>query len=164
MDGRRHGGYSPFRRGFLLAEALALLLLFSLASAMAAPALWEWQEEQELEMAAETLASAVREVEIMAKNDTTTLGNAGEQYLFHCIPQADGTVAYRTEKGARLIRPRGTLPAGITCSGNLDLVFMKGRFAGAGKHYSIYLMTRDRKFMRQVVVSMYTGRVRVTKG
>ena len=162
MGGRKYGGLLPVRRGFLLAEALAVLLIFSLAAAMAVPSLWAWQEERELDMAAETLASAIREVIVMAKNDTDRLGNVGEEYYFHCIPE-NGGAAYRTEKGARILRPKGTLPKNIHVSGDLNLTFTKRVFAGGGKDYSLYLMTKDRKFQRRVTVAMYTKRVRVTE-
>ena len=47
-------------RGFVLAEALIVLLIVSLGMAMAVPSLSDWQEERQLDLAAEELASAIR--------------------------------------------------------------------------------------------------------
>lgn len=84
MDGRKYGAFLSRRPGFLLVEALVVLLLFSLAAGLAFPQIWSWQEERELDMAAQTLASAIREVEALSRNDTGRYGNTADEYHFMC--------------------------------------------------------------------------------
>lgn len=124
------------------------------------PAVWEWQKEHELDMAAETLASAIREVETLSKNDTEKLGNVSETWYFYCAPSS-GRVRYHTRKGTKIIHPEGVLPPSIIGSGQITLGFVKRSFAGKGSHYSMELWTKDRKQGRRVTVAMYTGRVRI---
>lgn len=72
MDGRKYG--VSRRPGFLLAEALAVLFLVSLTAAIAFPALWDYEEKRELDLAAETLASAIREVQVLSKTTPAAMG------------------------------------------------------------------------------------------
>ena len=58
------------RSGFLLFELLLVLFLFALASAAAVPMLWDWQEERELDLASEEVASAIREAQMIARNES----------------------------------------------------------------------------------------------
>lgn len=160
MAGRKYGFSS--RRGFLLLEALVVMVLFSLGAVCGMPLLWDWQEERKVDLAAETLASAIRQVEMMAKNDSDRLGPGLSAYYFYCIPDAEGRAVYYTRRGPRQVRPRGNLGDGVVLSGNLALTFEKQGFAGQGKSYSVYLYTPDRKYQRRITVAMYTGRVRVT--
>ena len=154
MDWKRRDYSLSSRPGFLLAEALVVLLILSLSAALAAPSLFWWQEERELDIAAETLAAAIREAEILAKDD-------GERdCFFYCLPDSDGTVYYYTRRGTTRIKPTGRLPSSIRLSGNLELAFKK-TYAGKGETYSAYLLTKDYRYRRQVTVAMYTGRVRV---
>lgn len=148
------------RPAFLLAESLILLFILSLSFGLVVPAVWEWQKEHELDMAAETLASAIREVETLSKNDTEKLGNVSETWHFYCAP-SKGRVRYHTRKGTKIIHPKGSLPPSIKGSGQITLGFVKRSFAGKGSHYSMELWTKDRKHGRRVTVAMYTGRVRI---
>lgn len=142
------------RPGFLLAEALVVILILSLGAAMATPSLFRWQEERELDIAAETLAAAIREAEIIAKND------GDRDCFFYCLPDSDGTVYYFTRRGTSRMKPSGRLSPSIQLSGKLELSFKK-TYAGKGETYSAFLITKNYKFRRQVTVAMYTGRVRV---
>lgn len=162
MAGRKYG--LSCRRGFLLLETLVVTALFSLGLGFGMPLLWDWQKEREVDLAARTLASAIRQVEIMAKNDSDRPGAGGEYYYFYCYPDASGQACYYTRKGIREMRPKGRLGSGVLLSGNLDLTFEKKGFAGKGKNFSVYLYSPDKKYQRQVVVAWYTGRVRVTGG
>ena len=159
MDGRKYGGRSR-RPGFLLVEALVILLLVSLAGVITFPAIRSWQEEKELDMAAETLAAAIRQVQVLSKNDTGRYGNTSNTYHFYCLPDARGEVIYYTRRGVSRMEPEGKLPSSIRLSGKLDLTFHK-TYAGDGKTYSAVLTTKDGKYKKQVTVAMYTGRVRV---
>lgn len=160
MDGRKYGAFLSRRPGFLLAETLVVLLLFSLAAGLAFPWLWDWQEERKLDMAAQTLASAIREAEALSRNDTGRFGNTANEYHFLCLPDAEGGAVYYTRRGVNRMEPEGRLPSSVRLSGKLDLTFRKD-YAGKGNTYSMYLMTRDGKYRRQITVAMYTGRVRV---
>ena len=48
-----------------------MLLIVSLGMAMAVPSLSDWQEERQLDLAAEELASAIREAETEARSETS---------------------------------------------------------------------------------------------
>lgn len=159
MDGRKYGVLSC-RPGFLLAEALVILFLVSLAGTLTFPSIRSWQEEKELDLAAETLAAAIRQVQVLSRNDTGRYGNTANEYHFFCLPDAKGEVIYYTRRGVSRMEPEGKLPASIRLSGKLDLTFHK-TYPGDGKTYSAVLTTRDGKYKRQVTVAMYTGRVRV---
>ena len=148
------------RSAFLLAESLILLFILSLSFSLVVPAVWKWQKEHELDMAAETLASAIREVETLSKNDTEKLGNVNESWHFYCAPEK-GLVSYHTRKGTTILHPKGVLPPSIVGSGQITLDFVKRSFAGKGSHYSMELWTKDRRHGRRVTVAMYTGRVRI---
>lgn len=52
-----------------------MLLIVSLGMAMAVPSLSDWQEERQLDLAAEELASAIREAETEARSETSRYGN-----------------------------------------------------------------------------------------
>lgn len=159
MDGRKYGVLSC-RPGFLLAEALVILFLVSLAGTLTFPSIRSWQEEKELDLAAETLAAAIRQVQVLSRNDTGRYGNTANEYHFYCLPDAKGEVIYYTRRGVSRMEPEGKLPSSIRLSGKLDLTFHK-TYPGDGKTYSAVLTTRDGKYKRQVTVAMYTGRVRV---
>lgn len=159
MDGRKYGGCSR-RPGFLLVEALVILLLVSLAGAITFPAIRSWQEEKELDMAAETLAAAIRQVQVLSKNDTGRYGNTSNTYHFCCLPDTGGGATYYTRRGVNRIEPEGKLPASVRLSGKLELSFRKD-FAGDGKTYAAVLTTKDGKHKKEITVAMYTGRVRV---
>ena len=152
----------PCRRGFLLVEALLVALILTLGAAFTMPSLRNWQEERELDMAAQTLAASIRQAAVLAKNDAETSVRVSRNYHFNASTDANGRVVYYTSRGARRMKPSGTLPSRIILSGSLALVFDKQGFAGRGQNYSVYLYTKDRKYKRQVTVAMYTGRVRVT--
>ena len=141
----------------LLAEALVILFLVSLAGALTFPSIRSWQEEKELDLAAETLAAAIRQVQVLSRNDTGRYGNTANEYHFYCLPDARGEVIYYTRRGVSRMEPEGKLPSSIRLSGKLDLTF----HAGDGKTYSAVLTTKDGKYKKQVTVAMYTGRVRV---
>lgn len=159
MDGRKYGGRSR-RPGFLLVETLVILLLVSLAGVITFPAIRSWQEEKELDMAAETLAAAIRQVQVLSKNDTGRYGNTSNTYYFYCLPDTEGGVTYYTKRGVNRMEPEGKLPASVRLSGKLELSFRKD-YAGEGDTYSAVLATKDGKYQKQITVAMYTGRVRV---
>lgn len=129
--------------------------------------IYDWQEERELDLASEEVASAIREAQMIARNESedakgTPLSASVE---FFCAVNETGRVAYRSSQGNRYIQPRGTLPANVYCSGRIYVLFRKDGFAGAmGKsRYSMQLMTKDGKHRQQITVAMYTGRVRVMR-
>lgn len=158
MDGRKYG--VSRRPGFLLAEALAVLFLVSLTAAIAFPALWDYEEKRELDLAAETLASAIREVQVLSKNDTGRYGNTTNVYHFYCLPDGEGRAYYYTRRGVSEIRPKGRLPSSVRLAGKLELTFRKN-YAWEGNTYSTVLTTRDGKYRKEITVAVYTGRVRV---
>ena len=146
---------------------LLVLFLFALSSAAAVPMLYDWQEERELALAAEEVASAIREAEMIARNESedakgTPLSASVE---FFCTVNETGRVAYWSSQGNRSIQPSGTLPANVYGSGRIHVLFRKDGVAGAmGKSwYSMQLMTKDGEHKQKITVAMYTGRVRVTR-
>ncbi len=157
-------GVSPSSRpGFLLVEALLALLLLGLASAFAVPTIWDWQQERTIDMAAGELASAIREAEIEARSGSES--NEASIITFYCNSDTDGRVKYETRRGAKIITPKGKLSQNIRASGSLQVTFRKDSFAGSegNSKYSMSIKTRDGTYERQIVVAMYTGRVRIVK-
>ena len=59
-----------------------MLLIVSLGMAMAVPSLSDWQEERQLDLAAEELASAIREAETEARSETSRYGNVVDRKFF----------------------------------------------------------------------------------
>ncbi|MDY5292310.1 MAG: hypothetical protein SPH49_00510, partial [Dialister sp.] len=98
------------RSGFLLFELLLVLFLFALASAAAVPMLYDWQEERELDLAAEEVASAIREAQMLVKSGHEDITMAAMSVTFYCDEEA-GRVSYLTKRGVKFIQPRGTLSA-----------------------------------------------------
>jgi Tfp pilus assembly protein FimT len=149
-------------RGFVFAETLIVLLIVSLGMAMAVPSLSDWQEERQLDLAAEELASAIREAETEARSETSRYGNVVARTYFFCAQDGDH-VSYFTRKGTTTIRPKGSFPENIRGTGNLNLTLRKDGYAGESSKYSMYLRTKDGKYARQIVVAAYTGRVRIVR-
>ena len=150
-------------RGFLLAEALVVLLILGLASAFAVPVLWDWQEGRQLDMAAAELASAIREAEMEARGGSD--GISSSVVTFYCNGESDGRVVYETKRGTKMITPKGKLHKNVVAGGSLKITFRKDTFAGTDvdSKYSMFLRTKDLKYEYQIIVAMYTGRVRVVK-
>ena len=164
MDCRKRWGFLSSRRsGFLLVEALAVLLILSLAMGVAVPKLWDWQQERQLDMAAEEVAAAIRETETLAKSCTDRDGNIADKVNFHCGPASDGLVSYYAKRGTTRVSPKGNLPKNITTNVVLDLTFRKDGYAGNSTKYTQTLQTRDGKHRRLITVAASTGRVRIEK-
>ena len=164
MGCRKCGGFrSSMRSGFILAEALVVVLLFSLSLAMAVPALWDWQQERELDIAAEELAAAIRETETMARSFNTSYGNITDKVVFYCGIDGDGQVIYYARRGVYRVKPQGRLPKNIRVNTVLNLTFRKDGYAGASSEYTQTLQTQDGKYRRTLTVALYTGRVRIEK-
>lgn len=154
---------SPFYRrcGYLLVEALVVLLLFLTALGLAMPRFWDWQEEKELDMAAQQLAGAIRQAEMAVKSRERS--NDSDMLTFRCGPE-NGRVTYNGNRSGRVVPPRGTLPANVVCDDLLSITFRSDGFAGSdSSQYKVHLATKDKKYRRTVVVEMYTGRVRVSE-
>lgn len=164
MGCRKCGGF-PYctHSGFILFEALVVVLLLSLAMAMALPGLWEYQEERELDLAAEEVAAAIRQTETEARSYTTKYGNITDKVAFYCGPDSEGRVSYYARRGSTRVKPKGTLPRNITTHTALQLTLRKDGYAGASTQYTQTLQTRDGRFRRTLTVAVYTGRVRIDK-
>ncbi len=163
MHSKKRWSFPHSSRGFLLAEALAALLILGLASAFAVPRVYDWQEERRLDLAAAELASAIREAEMEARSGNTSA--SAVTITFYCRSETDGRVIYETKRGTKIITPKGKLSPTIRAGGTLKITFRKDNFAGSDSYskYSMYLRTKDGAHERQIVVAMYTGRVRVVK-
>ncbi len=163
MGSKIRWGSTRSLRGFLLVEALAVLLILGVAGAFSVPLLWDWQEERRIDLAAAELASAIREAEMEARSGSAS--NAASTIAFYCYADSDSRIIYETRRGTKLITPKGKLHPHITAGGRLYITFRKDSFAGSDNlsKYSMYLRTQDGKHERQIVVAMYTGRVRVVK-
>ena len=162
MECRKCGGFPCYTHsGFILVEALVVVLLLSLALGMALPALWNYQEERELAMAAEEVAAAIRQTETEARSYTTKYGNITDKVVFYCGPDSNGRVSYYARRGSMRVKPKGTLPKNITAHTALNLTFRKDGYAGASSQYTQTLQTRDGRYRRTLTVAVYTGRVRI---
>ena len=113
--------------------------------AMAVPSLSDWQEERQLDLAAEELASAIREAETEARSETSRYGNVVARTYFFCAQDGDH-VSYFTRKGTTTIRPKGSFPENIRGTGNLNLTLRKDGYAVESSKYSMYLRTKDGKY------------------
>ncbi len=154
---------SSHRSGFLLAEALVVLLLLSLSMGLIVPKLWDWQQERQLDLAAEEVAAAIRETEVIAKSYTDRYGNITNKVNFYCGPGSDGVVSYYAKRGTYRISPKGKLPKNITTHVVLDLTFRKDGYTGNSTKYTQTLQTVDGRHRRLITVAAYTGRVRIEK-
>ena len=163
MHSKRRRALASSHPGFLLVEALVALLILALSGAFALPLLWDWQEERQLDMAAAELAGAIREAEMEARSGSTVISST--TLTFYCKTDTDGRIIYETRRSTSLVTPKGKFPPNISAGGTLKITFRKDSFAGSGtdSNYSMYLRTKDGKHERQIVVAMYTGRVRVVK-
>ncbi len=163
MHLRKRRALASSHPGYLLVEALVALLILALSSAFALPLLWDWQEERRIDLAAAEVASAIREAEMGARSGFA--GSSASIITFYCGAESDGRVVYDTRSGTKLITPRGKLSPRIRAVGSLQVTFRKDSFAGSdgNSKYSMSLRSEDGKHERQIVVAMYTGRVRVVK-
>ena len=150
------------RPGFLLFETLIVLAVFTTAVFCVMPFFGNRQKEQRLEVAAEEVASALRQVESAARNESSLYPDESWGLVFYCTSTPEGRAVYGTRKGRYEISPRGVLPE--------DIVFAAGtssvRFGKSGpgdSRYRIEMKTRDEKYKRIITVAAYTGRVRVGK-
>ena len=141
---RKYFSFRSFHRGTVLFEVLLVSVILSLAALAVIPLYTGWRSEKRLELAAEEVASAIRQVEILAKNESADYPSMSEGLTFFCETMTDGTGRYYTRKGT-------------------ELRFRKDGFAGTGEEYNIFLTTDNGKYGRMITVAMYTGRVRVRK-
>jgi hypothetical protein len=121
-----------------------------------------WQEEQELVCAAEEVASAIRETAAASTvKDARYPRSAG--MTLHCEEEG-GRVIYYATRGVHRTDPRGTLPKGIHMKGTAHCGFYFGNdgFAGRGSDYSLRLYSSSGRYHRDIVMALYTGRVRIT--
>lgn len=161
---RKYFSFRSFHRGTILFEALLVSVILSLAALAVIPLYTGWWSEKRLELAAEEVASAIRQVEILAKNESADYPSMSEGLTFFCETMTDGTERYYTRKGTERVNPKGYLPKGIRVDGGkASLRFRKDGFAGTGEEYNIFLTTDNGKYGRMITVAMYTGRVRVRK-
>lgn len=161
---RKYFSFRSFHRGTVLFEALLVSVILSLAALAVIPLYTGWRSEKRLELAAEEVASAIRQVEILAKNESADYPSMSEGLTFFCETMTDGTGRYYTRKGTERVNPKGYLPKGIRVDGGkASLRFRKDGFAGTGEEYNIFLTTDNGKYGRMITVAMYTGRVRVRK-
>ena len=66
---RKYFSFRSFHRGTVLFEVLLAAVILSLAALAVIPLYTGWRSEKRLELAAEEVASAIRQVEILAKNE-----------------------------------------------------------------------------------------------
>lgn len=64
---RKYFSFRSFHRGTVLFEVLLAAVILSLAALAVIPLYTGWRSEKRLELAAEEVASAIRQVEILAK-------------------------------------------------------------------------------------------------
>lgn len=149
--GYRNGACS--RSGFLLTEMAVLLSILTMGLYFVMPLFWDFQERFELELATREITSAIRTVKELSQTDE------GDTQFF--CKMENGLVTYRSYRGSLPLPVQGTLSSSILCSDYLNVKFRKDGFAGRSNQFSFSLFTKDRKYRRQVVVAMYTGRVKV---
>ena len=96
---RKYFSFRSFHRGTVLFEALLVSVILSLAALAVIPLYTGWRSEKRLELAAEEVASAIRQVEILAKNESADYPSMSEGLTFFCETMTDGTGRYYTRKG-----------------------------------------------------------------
>lgn len=88
---RKYFSFRSFHRGTVLFEALLVSVILSLAALAVIPLYTGWRSEKRLELAAEEVASAIRQVEILAKNESADYPSMSEGLTFFCETMTDGT-------------------------------------------------------------------------
>ncbi len=157
-----HGCPCGKRRGLLLLEALLLAGITALAAGLLLPSMADWTEERRLDLAAAEASALIRTVQADAKNGDAQYPGTSLEYKELRLQQKDGRVYYSCRRGIQTTPPAGWLGEGISISpSSVSLRFMKDSFAGASADYSFQLYAPSGTTARKVVVSMYTGRVRV---
>lgn len=121
---------------------LLVLFLFALSSAAAVPMLYDWQEERELDLAAEEVASAIREAQMLVRSGHEDATMAAMSVSFYCDEEA-GRVSYLTKRGVKFIQPRGTLPENIRAGGKVVCRFSQGWLRGFGRKWEVYHAAPD---------------------
>ena len=91
---RKYFSFRSFHRGTVLFEALLVSVILSLAALAVIPLYTGWRSEKRLELAAEEVASAIRQVEILAKNESADYPSMSEGLTFFCETMTDGTGRY----------------------------------------------------------------------
>ena len=107
---RKYFSFRSFHRGTVLFEVLLAAVILSLAALAVIPLYTGWRSEKRLELAAEEVASAIRQVEILAKNESADYPSMSEGLTFFCETMTDGTGRYYTRKGTERVNPKGHLP------------------------------------------------------
>ena len=152
---RKYFSFRSFHRGTVLFEVLLAAVILSLAALAVIPLYTGWRSEKRLELAAEEVASAIRQVEILAKNESADYPSMSEGLTFFCETMTDGTGRYYTRKGTERVNPKGYLPKGIRVDGGkASLRFRKDGFAGTGEEYNIFLTTDNGKYGQKGISSL----------
>ena len=81
---RKYFSFRSFHRGTVLFEVLLAAVILSLAALAVIPLYTGWRSEKRLELAAEEVASAIRQVEILAKNESADYPSMSEGLTFFC--------------------------------------------------------------------------------
>ena len=79
---RKYFSFRSFHRGTVLFEVLLAAVILSLAALAVIPLYTGWRSEKRLELAAEEVASAIRQVEILAKNESADYPSMSEGLTF----------------------------------------------------------------------------------
>lgn len=154
----------PFSRpGFLLFEILIVLAVFTTAVFCVMPFFGNRQREQRLEVASEEVASALRQVESAARNESSLYPGESRGLVFYCTFTPEGRAVYGTRKGRYETSPRGVLPEDIVFAAGTSSVRFRKSGPARDSEYRIEMKTRDEKYKRIITVAAYTGRVRVGK-
>lgn len=151
------------RKGMFLLEMVITGFLLALAAGITAPLMTEWQEERLLDVAAVEVSAIIRDAELYTRNGEERISGAPERLKLYFTMEGE-RIRYYSVRGIYQTRPRGLLPDGVRLgSQTVSLEFQKSGFSGQSDDLTFYLMTKDRKRARKLVVAMYTGRVRIEK-
>ncbi len=158
-----HGCPCGKRRGLLLLEALLLAGITALAAGLLLPSMADWMEERRLDLAAAEASALIRTVQADAKNgDAQYPGTLTREYKELYLQQRGNHIYYYCRRGVQSTPPTGYFPTDIFIQpDSVILRFDKDVFAGKSDDFQFELYSLSSDTARKVVVSMYTGRVRV---
>lgn len=153
------------RPGYLLLEAILSAVLIGMAAAAAVPLYEDWEDERRLDAAASAVCAIIREAQAEAHSVKAVGEGRQEKIELDFTNLSDGRVFYFGKRNGKNVEPKGYLPEGVTLhSTPVVLTFMKKGFTvKADKSYTVQLRTLDNRKGRNIVVAMYTGRVRVER-
>lgn len=125
---------------------------------MAVPFLDAWEEEQVLDLSAREVKAAILEAETAARSGKEGYGSL---VSFYCTSAEDGRVEYYCRRGIKRFPPKGKLNDRVRLAAPVSMDFSKNGLFGTSHNVGLLLLSKNRQYKRQIIVAVYTGRVRI---